>query len=48
MNAPLEATAPEPGDLTPANAFAVWALYGRPAMSAPTTTAFSSSIAIPW
>ncbi len=31
MNAPFEATAPEPGDLlTPADAFAVWALYGRP------------------
>jgi len=30
MNAPLEATAPEPGDLTPADAFAAWVLYGRP------------------
>ena len=30
MNALLEATAPEPGDLTPADAFAAWALYGRP------------------
>ncbi|MDG4574452.1 MAG: hypothetical protein P9C36_02610 [Defluviicoccus sp.] len=30
MNAPLEATAPEPDDLTPADAFAAWVLYGRP------------------
>lgn len=30
MNAPLEATAPEPGDFTPADAFAAWVLYGRP------------------
>ena len=30
MNFPLEATAPEPGDLTPADAFAAWVLYGRP------------------
>ena len=30
MNALLEATAPEPGDLTPADAFAAWVLYGRP------------------
>lgn len=30
MNALLEATAPEPADLTPADAFAAWALYGRP------------------
>ena len=30
MNALLEATAPEPGDFTPADAFAAWALYGRP------------------
>ena len=30
MNALLEATAPEPGDFTPADAFAAWVLYGRP------------------
>ena len=30
MNALLEVTAPQPADLTPADAFAAWALYGRP------------------
>jgi hypothetical protein len=30
MNARLEAAAPQPRDLTPADAFAAWALNGRP------------------
>ena len=30
MNALLEATAPQPAELTAADAFAAWALYGRP------------------
>ncbi|MDG4602543.1 MAG: hypothetical protein P9C48_10035 [Defluviicoccus sp.] len=30
MNALLEVTAPQPADLTPADAFAAWALHGRP------------------